>query len=136
MPSNTPAFKLERKEVGSASTVQHRSRFHTFTPTTMHTASRVLPMNTPNSTVDIPAAAFAPLVDEVRDRFNVELRVHKHRAGVNHGRFVPLDHYLVELRAASPEQIEEAIEAIDARVDALVERFSTTNSNTEVPAGR
>lgn len=134
--SSTLNNQLERKEARSVPSSSRRvSGLHPFTPTTMPSASRILPINTSDGIVDIPGSAFAPLGDELRERFNVHLRVHKHKAGVNHGEFVPLDHYLVELTAASHEQIEEAIDAIDDRVNALVERF-TTQRSTEVPAGR
>ncbi len=125
---------LEHKEGRSTTLFRPRTRIHPFTPTIMQTASRVLRINTSDGTVEIPATAFAPLDEEVRERFNVRLRVHKHQAGVNHGEFLPFDHYLVELTGESHEQIEEAIAAINDRIDALAERY--TQSNTEVPAGR
>jgi hypothetical protein len=127
-------FNLEHKEGRSITQFRSSSRIHPFTPTIMQTSSRVLRINISDGTVEIPASAFTPLGEEVRERFNVQLRVHKHQAGVNHGEFVPFDHYLVELAADSHEQIEEAIAAIDDRIDALVERY--TQSNTAVPAGR
>jgi hypothetical protein len=130
----SPDFSLEQKEGRSITSFRPHTRIHPLTPTIMPTASRVLRANTPNGIIDIPRPAFAPLGDEVAERFNVQLDVHKHQAGVNHGEFVPFDHYLIELTADSHEQIEEAISAIDDRIDALVERY--TKSSTDVPIGR
>jgi hypothetical protein len=127
-------FHLEHKEGRSITPFRSHTRIHPLTPTIMQTSSRVLRINTSDGTVEIPASAFAPLGDEVRERFNVHLRAHKHQAGVNHGEFLPFDHYLVELTADSHEQIEEAIAAIDDRIDALVEHY--TQSNTDAPVGR
>lgn len=133
--------QLERKEIAVHLTPSPHlfSRpIHFLTPQVMHPFSCILiiPRITPSGVLDIPEEVWPPLIESVRDRFGVSLKLYDHSPAAERGAdFVASGDLFLEFVGPSAEAVNLALRAIHGRIDYFVEQY-TKHKASEIAAGQ